>query len=145
MKYYLIHNKQWTEYMQAKKDLQTVLNEYTIAFQKTQPKGNYGEHISGNPVNKVEEYVIELERKRIKERMKAAEDIIDAKLKLLELAEQDLRKSNDIYDLVYTAMWVDKKRPKELYREFDLKGIGYSISHIYDVRRRIKAQIERDF
>lgn len=145
MKYYLMHNKQWTEYMQAKEDLQTVLNEYTIAFQKTQPKGNYSEHISGNPVNKVEEYVIELERKRIKERMKAAEDIIDAKLKLLELAEQDLRKSNDIYDLVYTAMWVDKKRPKELYREFDLKGINYSISHIYDVRRRIKAQIERDF
>lgn len=142
---YLEHNKQWVEYQQAQADLQEVLDEYMIVFQRTQPKVKYGERVSGNPVNKTEEYVIELENRRIKERMAEAQEIIEAKKVLLDIAEAELRKSNNIYDLIYTKKWVDHKRPKDIYRELDLMGINYSRGHIYHIINRIKAQINRDF
>lgn len=142
---YLEHNKQWVEYQQAQADLQEVLDEYMIVFQRTQPKVKYGERVSGNPVNKTEEYVIELENRRIKERMAEAQEIIEAKKVLLDIAEAELRKSKNIYDLIYTKKWVDHKRPKDIYRELDLMGMNYSRGHIYVIINRIKAQIGRDF
>ena len=76
---YLEHNKRWYEYMQAQNDLQEVLDEYTIVFQKTQPKGNYSERISSTPKNKTEEYVIELDRRQLNRRIADAKLIIKAK------------------------------------------------------------------
>ena len=142
---YLEHNKQYNEYLQAQQDLQSVLDEYMIVFQRTQPKIKYGEHTQGNPTNKVEEYVIEVERRRLHERMAEAQKIIDAKKVLLDIAEEQLRKSRNIYDLIYTKKWVDKKRPKDIYRELDLMGMNYSRSHIYEIIHRIEAQIGRSF
>ena len=142
---YLEHNKRWNEYQQAQEDLQAVLDEYMVVFQRTQPKVKYGEHTSGNPVNKTEEYVIEVERRHLHQRIADAKAIIQAKKELLDIAEENLRKSRDIYDLIYTKKWVDHKRPKDIYRELDLMGMNYSRSHIYVVINRIKAQIQRDF
>ena len=145
MRYYIEHNKQYNEYVQAQNDLQDVLDEYMIVFQKTQPKVSYGEHTQGNPTNKVEEFVIEVERRRLYKRMTDAKAVIDAKGELLKIAEEQLRKSKDIYDLIYTKKWVDKKRPKDIYRELDLMGMNYSRSQIYEIIKRIKAQTGRDF
>lgn len=142
---YLEHNKQWNEYQQAQQDLQEVIDEYTVVFQRTQPKVKYGEHIPGTPVNKVEEYVIELERRHLKQRIEDAKAVIEAKKELLDIAEEQLRKSRDIYDLIYTKKWVDHKRPKDIYRELDFMGMSYSRSHIYVVIKRIRQQIGRDF
>ena len=142
---YLEHNKQWNEFIQAQNDLQAIIDEWVVAFQKTQPKVNYGEHTSGSPVNKVEEYVIEVERRQLKRRMDEAKEVLQAKQDLLDAVEKQLRKSRNIYDLIYTKKWVDHKRPKDIYRELDLMGMNYSRSHIYEVINRIKAQIQRDF
>jgi len=142
---YLEHNKQWNEYQQAQQDLQNVLDEWEVVFQRTQPKVKYGEHTSGSPVNKVEEYVIEVERRQLKQRVEDAKAMIEAKKELLDITEEQLRKSRNIYDLIYTKKWVDHKRPKDIYRELDLMGMNYSRSHIYEVINRIKAQIQRDF
>ena len=142
---YLEHNRQYAEYIQAQQDLQAVIDEYVVVFQKTQPKVSYGEHTQGNPTNKTEEYVIEVEQRQLRRRMDEAKAVLEAKRELLDLAEAELRKSRNIYDLIYTKKWVDHKRLKDIYRELDLMGMNYSRSHIYVVINRIKAQIQRDF
>ena len=96
---------------------------------------------SSKTTNSIEDYVIEVEEKRLYQRMRDAGVIIGGKKELADLAEIELRKSKDIYDLVYTAKFVDGKRTKEIYRELDLMGKNYSTSQIYDIIRRIKAQI----
>ena len=131
--------------MQAQNDLQEVLDEYTIVFQKTQPKGNYSERISSTPKNKTEEYVIELDRRQLNRRIADAKLIIQAKKDLLDMAEEQLRKGKDIYDLIYTKKFVDRKRPKDIYRELDLMGMNYSRSHIYEIIKRIRQTTGRDF
>lgn len=145
MSRYLEHRKRYIEYRQAQEDLNNILNEWILAFQRTIPKITYGDRVQGNPTNKVEEYVIELENKQLRQRQQIAEQIISGKAKLLEIAEKDLRKSHNIYDLIYTFKWVDEMRPKEIYRRLDLMGMNYSTSQIYEITKRIKAQIERAF
>lgn len=142
---YLEHRKRYVEYQQAQEDLNQILNEWTLAFQRTIPKISYGDKVQGNPVNKTEEYVIEIENKGLRQRKQIAEQIIDGRYKLLEMAETELRKSKNIYDLIYTCKWVDDMRPKDIYRKLDLMGMNYSNSQIYEITKRIKAQIERQF
>ena len=143
--YYLEHNKRYCDYLQAQSDLNEVLEEYMIVFQRTQPKGNYSERISGSPKNKTEEYVIELDRRQLNRRIADAKLIIQAKKDLLDMAEEQLRKSKDIYDIIYTKKFVDKKRPKDIYRELDLMGMNYSRSHIYEIIKRIRQTTGRTF
>ena len=145
MSRYLEHRRRYIEYRQAQEDLNAILNEWILAFQRTIPKITYGDRVQGNPTNKVEEYVIELENKQLRQRQQIAEQIIDGKAKLLAIAEKDLRKSHNIYDLIYTFKWVDEMKPKEIYRRLDLIGMNYSNSQIYEITKRIKAQIERAF
>lgn len=145
MSRYLEHRRRYIEYRQAQEDLNNILNEWILAFQRTIPKITYGDRVQGNPTNKVEEYVIELENKQLRQRQQIAEQIISGKAKLLEIAEADLRKSHNIYDLIYTFRWVDQMKPKEIYRRLDLMGMNYSTSQIYEITKRITAQIERAF
>lgn len=142
---YLEHRRRYLEYRQAQEDLNNILNEWLLAFQKTMPRISYGDRVQGNPTNKIEEYIIEIENKHLHQRKQIAEQIIDGKAKLLELAEKDLRKSHNIYDLIYTFKWVDEMRPKEIYRKLDLMGMNYSNSQIYEITKRIKAQLDRSF
>lgn len=142
---YLEHRKRCIEYKQACNDLDNILNEWLVAFQRTMPKISYGDKVQGNPSNKTEEYIIEIEQKGLKNRKDIAEQIIDGRRKLLNEAEADLRKSKNIYDLIYTMKWVDGLRPKDVYRKLDLMGMNYSTSQIYEITKRITAQIERAF
>ena len=142
---YLEHRKRYIEYKQACDDLNQVLDEWILAFQRTQPKISYGDKVQGNATNKIEEYVIEVENKRLRERKEVAEQIIDGKAKLLAMAEEELRRSKNIYDMIYTYRWVDGLKPNEIYRKLDMTGHSYRESQIYEIRKRIKAQIERDF
>lgn len=145
MAHYLEHNRRYCDYVQAQNDLKEVLDEFEVVFQRTQPKGNYNERVSSTPKNKTEEYVIEVERRQLNRRIADAKLIMRAKKDLLDLSEEQLRKSNDIYDLIYTKRWVDHKRPKDIYRELDLMGMSYSRSHIYEIIKRIRLKTGRDF
>lgn len=145
MAHYLEHNRRYCDYVQAQNDLKEVLDEFEVVFQRTQPKGNYSERVSSTPKNKTEEYVIEVERRQLNRRIADAKLIMRAKKDLLDLSEEQLRKSNDIYDLIYTKRWVDHKRPKDIYRELELMGMSYSRSHIYEIIKRIRLKTGRDF
>ena len=145
MQHYLEHNTRFCDYLLAKENLINITNEKDAVQARTEPKISYEERVSGTPKNKTEEYVIEMERRQLNRRIAEAEAIIKAKKYLLDLAEEELRKSRDIYDLVYTKRWIDHKRPKDIYRELDLMGMGYSRSHIYEIIKRIKQTTGRDF
>ena len=140
MKMYLIHRKAYLEYKQSQKTVQRILNEREVLFQKTQPRSpSYADKVQGGTkVNKTEEYVIDLERRRIKERLTEAEEIMKERQMLLELYETELRKSKNLYDVVYTARWIDGKKPEAIADE-----TFYSRSHIYNIIKRISTQIER--
>ena len=142
---YLEHRRRYIEYKQAQDDLNEILNEWIVAFQRTMPKISYGDKVQGNPSNKTEEYVIEIENKRLRERSKVAEEIMHQKGILLDIAEKDLRKSKNIYDLIYTMKYVDELRPKDIYRKLDLMVMKYSRSHIYEIIKRIRLTTGRDF
>ena len=143
---YLLHNKRYSDYLRAQDELNRVLDEWILAFQKTQPKATtYGDKVQSFDTHaRAEEYVIEVEERHIYQRIKDAKTIIEGKAELLKIAEQEVRKSKNIWDIIYTLKWVDGKRPKDIYRELDLMGTNYSQSQIYEIIRRIKAQIERD-
>lgn len=144
---YLEHRKRYVEYKQAQEDLNRILDEWILAFQKTQPKSmTYGDKVQTSITGSMlDEYVIAVEDKRLYSRIKAAKQIMESKGELVKIAEEDLRKSRNIYDLIYTAKWVDEMKPKEIYRKLDLMGMNYSTSQIYEISKRIKSQIERSF
>ena len=73
MSRYLEHRRRYIEYRQAQEDLNNILNEWILAFQRTIPKITYGDRVQGNPTNKVEEYVIELENKQLRQRQQIAD------------------------------------------------------------------------
>ena len=142
---YLIHRRRYIEYLQAQEDLNRVLDEWVLAFQKTQPKSQtYGDKVQSSVTGSMlDEYVIAVEDKRLYARIKSAREIMYGKGELLQIEEDELRKSKNIYDLIYTYKWVDGLKPKEIYRKLDMLGMTYSESQIYEIRKRIKHQIER--
>lgn len=144
---YLEHRKRYIEYKQAQEDLNRILDEWILAFQKTQPKSmTYGDKVQKSITGSMlDEYVIAVEDKRLYSRISSAEQIMEKKGKLLEIAEEELRKSKNIYDIIYTFKYIDDVRPKEMHRRLDLMGMNYSNSQIYEISKRIKRQIERDF
>lgn len=144
MRYYKEYRKEYNEYVQAQAVLNNVIDEYIAAFQRTQPHSPCysGIQMSGH-VNKVEEYIIEVEGKDLKRRAEDAEKVLHLKRELLDLKESELRKSHDIYDLLYAGKWIDHKKVSDIQRELDLKGICYSTSQVYEILKRIKAEVER--
>lgn len=141
---YKEYRKEHTNYLQAKEVLNEVIEEYSVAFQKTQPHSPiYSDIQMSGFLNRTEEYVIEIERKNLKHRAKVAEMVLESKKYLLDLKEAELRKSLDIYDLVYVAKWIDQKATKDIVRELDSKGIFYSKSQVYAIIKRIKSETER--
>lgn len=144
MRYYKEHRKEYNEYIQAQAILNDVINEYLAAFQKTQPHSPCysGVQMSGY-VNRAEEYIIEVESKALKQRAEDAERALHLKKELLDLKEAELRKSSDIYDLLYIGKWIEHKKVGAIIRELDLKGICYSTSQVYEILKRIRNEIER--
>lgn len=141
---YIEHIKEYAEYLRSKEILSEVIDEYSIAFQKTQPHSPAYSDIQMNGyVNRTEEYVIEVERKNLKHRAEFAEKLLGAKKFLLDLKESELRKSMDVYDMVYVAKWIDHKKTKDVIRDLDSKGICYSTSQIYAIIKNIKREVER--
>ena len=141
---YKEHRKEYIEYTQAQAVWNNVIDEYIAAFQRTQPHSPCysGVQMSGH-VNRVEEYIIEVESKDLKRRAEDAEKVLHLKRELLDLKESELRKSHDIYDLLYAGKWIDHKKVSEIQRELDLKGICYSTSQVYEILKRIRNEIER--
>lgn len=124
--------------------LNDVINEYDTAFQKTQPHSpSYFGVRPDIRKNRVEEFVIEVERKGLNRRVHDATMLLNAKKVLLDIAEEQLRRSCDIYDVLYTAKWVDRKKTKDIIRDLNRKGFDYCPSHVYEIIKQLSKEIDR--
>lgn len=150
MRLYLEHRKQYLLYREALKKVEDILNEYEIISAKVHPKSALAEHerefsketilpASGKKINKTEEYVIALEQRRIEERLYSAKLILQERTELLKLKEEEIRKSKDIYNMVYTAKWIDG-----LKNDAIVKQTGYSRSQVYNIVGHLMKQLERE-
>lgn len=149
MRLYLEHRKYYISYLDAQKRYEDILNEYDILLQRVQPKNALAEHerefsnetvlpASGAKVNKAEEYAIAMEQKQIRKRLEDAKYILQERFDLLDLKEQELRKSRDIYNLIYTLKWVDGLKADAI-----VERTGYSRSQVYNIVGHLNKQLER--
>ena len=149
MRLYLDHRKHYLLYKEAERTLEEVLNEYEVISQKVQPKNSLAEHerefskevilpASGRKMNKADEYVIAMEQRKIRERLYDAKIILNERKELLEIKEQELRRSRDIYNLIYLLKWVDGLKADAI-----VEKTGYSRSQVYNIIRHLTRQLER--
>lgn len=148
MRLYLIHRKYYLQYLQAQKIVEDILNEQERLLNKVQPKSTLAEHerdfmpsspkVGGKRTNKAEEYAIEMERLRIKTRLTEAKALLQDRAMLLDQKEQELRKSRDIYNMIYRCKWVDEMKPEAI-----VFATGYSRSQVYSILGHLEKQLER--
>ena len=149
MRLYLEHRGYYLSYLEAQKKLEDIINEYEAILAKVQPKSSLAEHErefsketilppSGKKINKAEEYAITMEQRKIRERLFDAKLILQERFNLLDLKEQEIRKSKDIYNRIYTLKWIDGMKAETIIEE-----TGYSRSQVYNILKHISKQIER--
>lgn len=149
MRLYLEHRKQYLLFLDAQNRLEQIINEYDVISQKVQPKSALAEHErefsnemilppSGTKVNKAEEYAISMQQRHIRERLNDAKLILQERMTLLDIKEQEIRKSRDIYNMIYVAKWIDGLKPDGI-----VKQTGYSRSQVYNILGHLTKQLER--
>lgn len=149
MRLYLEHRGYYLSYLEAQKKLEDIINEYEAILTKVQPKSSLAEHErefsketilppSGKKINKAEEYAIAMEQRKIKERLSDAKLILQERFNLLDLKEQEIRKSRDIYNRIYTLKWIDGLKADAIIEE-----TGYSRSQVYNILKHLSKQLER--
>lgn len=149
MRLYLEHRGYYLSYLEAQKKLEDIINEYEAILAKVQPKSSLAEHErefsketilppSGKKINKAEEYAIAMEQRKIKERLSDAKLILQERFNLLDLKEQEIRKSRDIYNRIYTLKWIDGMKADAIIEE-----TSYSRSQVYNILKHLNKQIER--
>lgn len=124
------------KYILSMQEVDKILNEKELLFQRTQPKSPVMdvERVSGgSPENKIETYIVELERKKIDERLKKAKEIMYDRHELYLLTSENLKGSRDKYDMIFVLKWIDGKNAKDISRL-----LHYSESHVYRMINKIK-------
>ncbi len=129
------------KYNQSQKIYSEIMDEYELIFQRTQVKAiEYDkEKIQSNSYHdKIEEYLVEKERKHIDERLHEAKTIMDERAELLALKENELRKSGNLHDRIYTLKYIDGLDVHKI-----ALIINYSESQIYRIIEKIKERCEK--
>lgn len=146
---YLIHRKYYIAFLIAQQNVEAILNEWEQISARAQPRNPLSEHerefvstvvipASGGSVNKAEQYVIEMDQRKIRERLKEAKEIMAERFDLLDQKEEEIRKSADLYDKVYVEKWLNGMKAEDIADK-----LHYSRSQVYKIIRHISAQIER--
>ena len=118
------------------------LLEKEYIFSKTQPDAiRYDKECvkSSNCTNKLDEYVIEMDEKRIDERLSNLRQLLADREKLLTLKEDEIRKSYDKFDRIYCSRYIDGINPNRI-----AKMLNYSKSQIYRMLGQIQETIRKD-
>lgn len=126
-------------YLEAQRRYDAVLSEKEKLFARTQPqavrfdKESCTGSAGGSPFDG---YLIEKERKRIDERLDEARNLMNHRKELLNLKEQELKISKDLYDKIYRLKYISHWKVQKISRE-----TGYSESHLYRILNSINNQI----
>lgn len=148
MRLYLIHRKYYLAFLAAQNAVEKIIDEKEMLLAQVQPKSSLAEHdrefMPGNvaggkaTMHKAEAYAIQVEQRAINTRLAEAKSVLAERYMLLLQKEDELRKSRDIYNMVYTLKWVDGLKADMIVQE-----TGYSRSQVYNIIGHITKQIER--
>lgn len=148
MKLYLDHRKYFLAYLSAQRKVERIVDEWAQIAEKANPRCTLAEHErefipitvpgGGDKIPKAEQYVLEMERRKIRERLAEAKEIRAERFDLLEQKEDEIRRSADLYDRIYVLKWIEHERPEDIADE-----VHYSRSQVYKIIGHISAQIER--
>ena len=146
---YIDYHNYLIKYHSAQKLVDRILDEKEIVFQKTQPKSTLADHerdydkkinihSSGRNenANVSEAYVIELEQKKITERLEDAKSIMQDRLVMVRQKEIELRESHNKYDRVYVMRYLDSMNARDIADSLD-----YSETHVFRMLRTIHHEI----
>ena len=131
----------YAKYLNIQKIYDDILSEREKIFNKTQAKAiTYDkEKVKGGTTdNAFDTYLIELERKKIDERLTEAKSILDDRGRLLKLKEQELRASKALYDKIYVFYKLENLKVYSI-----AKTINYSESQIYRIIHNIEKRCEK--
>lgn len=128
------------KYFETQQKYNEILSEKEALFEKTQPNSIdfEKERVSGGtPRNAFDDYLIEKERKRIDDRIAEAKSLLEDRMELLKIKEQELRSSKDIHDSIYLFRFIDHRSAHWI-----AKRKGYSKSQVYRILHVIEKQIK---
>ena len=127
------------KYYEAQRKYNEILNEKEELFARTQPKATQitGEKTAGGKhVNTFDDYLIQKEKKNIDKRLEEIKSILDDRERLVRLKEQELRASNNSFDKIYRARYIDK-----LTIEKTARLSNYSRSQVFNILKEIRKNI----
>lgn len=135
---YPIYLKYKHNYEMSLEMVQQILDEKTLVFQRTQPKAieNKEKVQGGIRSNPLEEYAVEMEERRINERLEEAKSLLKDRELLMKKKELELRFSPNLYDRIFCMRVLDGLDIREISEK-----ISYSESHTY---RMVKKMIKND-
>lgn len=132
---YVEYEKYLNRYRSTQAKVDEILTEKEAIFLKTQTQGiRYDlEKITGGAYTNIfESYVINLEKKKIDERLQEAKSLLEERKMLLDLKERELRNSKELYDKIYRMRYIDNLSPYNIGER-----IGYSTSQVYRILDKI--------
>ena len=132
---YLEYEEFRIKYLSAQRKYDEVLIEKEELFDRTQPQGVSfdKERVAGtSDHNSFDEYLIQLERKQIDERLAEIKQIMDKRWDLLLDKEDELRASTEIMDRLYVLRFLEHERMQKISKQ-----IPYSESHIYRLMNQL--------
>lgn len=151
------------KYYAAQREYDKVLSEKEELFIKTQPSAvpTDKEVVSGGkPSNAFDDYLIVKEKKKIDERLEEARSILKNRKELLDLKEEKLKSSKNVYDIVYYSRCIENISPVQIgfsipcdrstvYRymneiERNIKRAGYGIHNLYARKQDKQQEIHRN-
>ena len=131
-----------TRFINAQRLFNDVLLEQERIFSKTQPNAiSYDKDNvkSSGCTNKLDEYIIEKEEKQIDEKLNCLRQILEDRQMLLNLKEEELKKSSELYDKIYCYRYLDGLKPHKIAQIYH-----YSDAQIYRIINKIDNMREND-
>ena len=126
-------------YMRAKDRYTELWNKKQLEFDKTQPSAMKfeGERVSGGQHNnKWDSYIDKM--LELDPEIKALEEIMKGRRIILDLSEQDLRKSTNTQDMIFVARYLERKK---IYKITAI--VNYSERQVWRYLREIQENIKK--
>ena len=131
--------KKQYEFMQGICD--QILREKERYFTKTQPNAIRYDRLNvkgGAKDNSFDEYLDDCDRHKIDQRLDEAIKTLRARAELVAIKEEQLRKSKELENIVYTMKFIDNAKTKTI-----AMALGYSESQVYRLIQKIQERIAR--
>lgn len=138
---YLEYEEFRLKYLSAQRKYDEVLTEKEDLFDRTQPQGvSFDKERVGGTAdnNSFDEYLIQLERKQIDERLEEIRNIMDKRWELLLDKYDELKASTEIMDRLYVLRFIEHQRMQNI-----AKVIPYSESHIYRLMNQLLNEVRK--